>query len=61
MWEQVVGLEHLVEADANRQPIDVYLWALQSELRRLLGATHLRLASNYADDTDAMGHQGREL
>jgi len=46
MWEQVYGLEALVEADADRQPIDEYLWNLMRVLRRATGSTALRLDSN---------------
>jgi hypothetical protein len=60
MWEEIDGLEAMVEAEANMQPIDEYLWVLTRHLRRFLGSTHMRMASNFAADTRTIGEDGRE-
>jgi len=60
LWEQMDGIEALVKTEADRQPIDEFLWALTCHLRRLLGSTHIRLDSNFPDDTRMIGEDERE-
>jgi len=60
-WESIFGIEELVQAEADRQPIDEYLWNLMRHLRRLQGQTRLRIDSNYPDDSEALGVEGRDI